>query len=240
MSEGRIIGGNFAPIASVPWTCSQQRLGSHRCECAIISPTATITAAHCAYNIPGNGFYIRAGSDSKSRDGQLIPTIDVAIHPQFNEAILENDICVMFLASVLNTAIPAVAVINMVSSGSSLPSGTIALVSGWGPLYENGTGNEILRSIRHPVFAIAECRQRLGDDVTLTHDMICVGLDAGGVAACEAGSPLVTNGELAGVMSWSIGCGRPGLPSVYTLTSTARLWIEFAMGSHTLQSLIKV
>lgn len=182
IGEGRIVGGNFVPIESVPWTCSQQRLGAHRCGCAIISTYVTVTAAHCASHIPGNGFHIRAGSDSKNRDGQLIPTVDVAIHPQFNEAILEHDICVMFLESPLNTALPGIAVINMVSSGSSLPSGTMGSVSGWGPLYENGTGTEILRSVTHPVFAIAECRERLGNG--LTHDMICAGVDEGGRAAC--------------------------------------------------------
>lgn len=182
MGEGRIVGGTFAPIASVPWTCSQQRLGSHRCGCAIISPTVTLTAAHCANHIPGNGFHIRAGSDSKSRDGQLIPTRDVAIHPQFNEAILEHDICVMFLESSLNTAMPGVSVIAMALGGSSLPSGTMSSVSGWGPSYENGSGNEILRSVTHPVYASFECNERHGGG--LTHDMLCAGLDAGGAAAC--------------------------------------------------------
>lgn len=182
MGEGRIVGGNYAPIEIVPWTCSLQRLGYHRCGCAIITPIVTLTAAHCTINIPVNGFYVRAGSDSKSRDGQLVATIDISIHPQFNEAILEHDICVIFLASALNTAVPGVSVIDMQSSGASLPSGTMSSVSGWGPLYENGSGSEILRSITHPVFSSLECSQRHGG--ITTHDMLCAGLDAGGVAAC--------------------------------------------------------
>lgn len=180
--QGRIVGGTYAPITAVPWTCSQQRLGSHRCGCAIISPLVTLTAAHCANHIPGNGFYIRAGSDSKNRDGQLIPTRDVAIHPQFDETTLEHDICVMFLASPLNTAVPGVAAIEMVLGGSSLPSGTMSSVSGWGPLYENGASSEILRIVSHPVYSSLECNQRHGGG--LTHDMLCAGLDAGGVASC--------------------------------------------------------
>lgn len=181
MGEGRIVGGNYVPITSVPWTCSQQRLGAHRCGCAIISPTVTLTAAHCAYQIPGNGFYIRAGSDSKSRDGQLVPTRDVVIHPIFNETNFGSDICIMFLVAPLNTAVPEISVIAMAAAASNVPSGTLASVSGWGPLYENGTGTEILRTVTHPVFSFFECGQRLGD---MTHDMMCAGYDAGGAAAC--------------------------------------------------------
>lgn len=181
LGQGRIIGGTFVPITSVPWTCSQQYLGSHRCGCAIISPTAALTAAHCAIRLPGNGFYIRAGSDTKNRDGQLYQTRDVAIHPQFNETNLEHDICVMFVASPFNTALPGIAIIPMTSGGSSLPSGTMSTVSGWGPLYENGSGSEVLRSVSHPVFSSLECQQRHGPT---THDMLCAGLDAGGAAAC--------------------------------------------------------
>lgn len=182
MGEGRIVGGNFAQIQMVPWTCSLQYLGAHRCGCAIISPTVVLTAAHCANHIPGNSFHIRAGSDSKSRDGQLIPTLDVVIHPSFNETILEHDICVIFLASPLNTAVPEVSVIPMAAGGAPVINGTMALASGWGPYYENGTGSETLRYVEHPMFVLAECNQRLGGN--LTHDMMCAGVDAGGVAAC--------------------------------------------------------
>lgn len=48
----------------------------------------------------------------------------------------------------------------------------------------------------------------------------------------DPGSPLVVNGELNGLMSWGIGCGRPRLPSVYTRLSTARFWIEWVMSLH--------
>ncbi len=182
MGQGRVVGGTYAPIETVPWTCSQQRLGSHRCGCALVAPAIAITAAHCASHIPGNGFYIRAGSDFKNRDGQLIPTRDVSIHPQFNESILEHDICVMFLAASFNIAVPSVSPIEMQSSGASLPSGTMSSVSGWGPFYEDGTGSEILRTVSHPVYASFECSERHGGG--LTHDMLCAGLDAGGAAAC--------------------------------------------------------
>ncbi|KAG4067500.1 hypothetical protein HA402_002777 [Bradysia odoriphaga] len=62
--------------------------------------------------------------------------------------------------------------------------------------------------------------------------MLCAGLDAGGAAACDPGSPLVSGGVLVGVMSWSVGCGRPNLPSIYSRISTARFWIDFAMNTN--------
>lgn len=170
-------------------------MGSHRCGCAIVSAAITITAAHCANHISGNGFYIRAGSDSKNRDGQLIPTRDVSIHPSFNEINLEHDICVMFLASSFNTAVPGVSPITMQSGGASLPSGTLSTVSGWGPLYENGSGSEILRSVTHPVYSSLECGERHGGHHDMTHDMLCAGLDAGGAAACVS-VPIILIGHI--------------------------------------------
>lgn len=180
LGQSRMIGGNYVPITSVPWTCSLQRFGAHRCGCVIISPTVTLTAAHCTNHIPGNGFYIRAGSDAKNREGQLVPTRDVVIHPTHNEATLQHDICVVFLASPLNTAVPEVSTIPLLSF--SLPTGTIATASGWGPIVENGPGSDLLRSVTHPVYSLNECGHRHGDRIS--HEMMCAGFDGGGAAAC--------------------------------------------------------
>ena len=67
--------------------------------------------------------------------------------------------------------------------------------------------------------------------------MFCAGNEKGGIDSCQgdSGGPLVvphTNiygkkiYELAGIVSWGIGCARAGLPGVYTQVSNYIDWIE--------------
>ena len=63
---------------------------------------------------------------------------------------------------------------------------------------------------------------------------ICAGdVRNGGVDACQgdAGGPLVYQDEdghhvLAGIVSWGVGCGRPGLAGVYTNVASYKEWID--------------
>lgn len=63
---------------------------------------------------------------------------------------------------------------------------------------------------------------------TVTNSMFCAGSFTGEFDACggDAGSPLVRNGELIGIVSWSYGCAEFGYPGVYTSISALRSWID--------------
>ena len=64
--------------------------------------------------------------------------------------------------------------------------------------------------------------------------MICAGdLKKGGVDACQgdSGGPLVYKDAeghhvLAGLVSWGVGCGRPGYAGVYTNVASYKKWID--------------
>ena len=81
------------------------------------------------------------------------------------------------------------------------------------------------------IWSDQECKVAIGaqpyheeDDVT--EDMLCAGGEEG-EDACrgDSGGPLVVEGSgqqfyLIGVVSWGVGCGRPGLPGVYAEVSS--------------------
>ena len=70
--------------------------------------------------------------------------------------------------------------------------------------------------------------------------MFCAGEEKGGIDSCQgdSGGPLVVPNQsdsgqityqIAGIVSWGIGCAKPGLPGVYTKVSNYIDWIEDRM-----------
>merc|ERR1719334_37385 len=63
--------------------------------------------------------------------------------------------------------------------------------------------------------------------------MVCAGFANGGVDACYRDGPMVsgsmdaTSGmTLIGIVSWGVGCARPGVPGVYTRVTHFLEWIN--------------
>ncbi|KAJ0393985.1 hypothetical protein P43SY_007500 [Pythium insidiosum] len=104
--------------------------------------------------------------------------------------------------------------------------------AGWGTTSSGGSQSNVLLAVNVPVVDQATCAKVLEVDGT----MLC----AGGRAnqdSCQgdSGGPLtaqVSGREaLIGVVSWGNGCGLAGYPGVYARVSTAKGWIDSALGS---------
>ncbi len=83
------------------------------------------------------------------------------------------------------------------------------------------------------IFSGASCRGMLGTSFHLG-TTLCAGRREGGADTCsgDSGGPLRDAGGLVvGVTSWGVGCGRPGLPGVYTRVSAFALWIAREMAA---------
>ena len=67
--------------------------------------------------------------------------------------------------------------------------------------------------------------------------MICAGLPEGGKDSCQgdSGGPFICgeagSEQSIGIVSWGIGCARPGYPGVYTQTSYYIDWIMETMAA---------
>lgn len=78
-----------------------------------------------------------------------------------------------------------------------------------------------LRKVDVPVVARDECNTDYSSqDIGITENMWCAAVAGGGKDSCQgdSGGPIVDSntGVQIGVVSWGVGCARPGLPGVYT------------------------
>ena len=116
-----------------------------------------------------------------------------------------------------------------------VPAGTMATVMGWGTRsttiadYPN-----LLYEVDLPTVDDTICRQAYAGLVDLVDTQLCAGFEDGGKDACQgdSGGPGMISDtaqdidRLAGVVSFGIGCGRPGYPGVYTRVASFLDWIK--------------
>lgn len=116
-------------------------------------------------------------------------------------------------------------------------------IAGWGRTSENGPRSTILLQGQVTVITNADCKEKIRKTGALRKEyqfdtyVICAGLAAGGVDACngDSGGPLMLpvheNGSFPfyqiGIVSYGIGCARLNSPGVYTNIQQYANWIKF-------------
>ena len=112
---------------------------------------------------------------------------------------------------------------------------TRCTVTGFGAIREGGPQAVTLMKADVPIVGNRKCsrnyQQRISDL------KICAGYDEGKIDSCQgdSGGPLVCplkgKAYLAGVVSYGIGCARPGLPGVYANVKALLDFIEDTKGN---------
>ena len=96
----RIVNGLIVKPHSFPWAVSLQYKGIHDCGGVIIDQWHILTAAHCLdYSNDLDNYFVRVGAHDQSSSGQLIPTMQLIIHPNYDETRSTNDIGIIKLAT---------------------------------------------------------------------------------------------------------------------------------------------
>jgi len=243
----RIVGGTEARPGSHPWIVSMQQYSSHFCGGTLIRVSETkemsdivITAAHCVYDGTSR-LEIVAGAhdlDNSRATGQQKSKVtgkySVKYHPAYDSQSTRNDIAIIKLDTPINftsTIQPAC----LPQAEEIVADNADAIVAGWGLTREGGADtSNVLMQVGVPVINSNECAKMYkAARITIESDaMMCAGYKQGGKDACQgdSGGPFVVKKDnaytLQGVVSFGIGCARPGMPGVYTRVSTYRNWIN--------------
>nr|AYV99587.1 venom polypeptide [Dolopus genitalis] len=235
--EPRIVGGVDTMIEKVPWQAELLYFTVHRCGASIVNETTIITAAHCLERVRrAKSLTVRAGTSFRAKgkdnhDGVTITVKKFLRHPKYEDSGFDYDVAMLWLESPLEFS-EKIQPVELPSRNEPIPKGSVGIASGWGKLFENGIIPEVLHSVAVPIWDQNECvtlyKQRKEE---ITENMLCAGEKSGGKDACQqdSGGPLVVGKKLVGVISWSIGCGRPNLPGVYARVAAVRGWIDEVM-----------
>ncbi|XP_071533497.1 uncharacterized protein [Panulirus ornatus] len=212
------------------------------CAGTLIDDRYILTAAHCVKGYEAFELRIRLGEWDVNRDTEFYPyfesdVVAVYVHPDFYSGNLINDI------AIIRNVIPVDFILNPHVAPVCLPShndftGQRCWVSGWGKDDFGSGGNyqNILKEVDLVVVSRGVCetalqQTRLGSSYRLHPGMLCAGGqlgkdackgDGGGPLACESSDGSF---QLAGIVSWGIGCGADGVPGVYVNVAHYLDWI---------------
>uniref|UniRef100_A0A3B4AU86 Peptidase S1 domain-containing protein n=1 Tax=Periophthalmus magnuspinnatus TaxID=409849 RepID=A0A3B4AU86_9GOBI len=222
--ETRIIGGEEALFHSWPWQVSLTFITMPACGGAILSPFWVLSAAHCFRRcnsiqvlvvcklLAGNVHY-----SSLKFQMKVVAVSIILIHKDYSTQTKEYDIALLKLKEplIFNDFVRPINIWM-----TTLPLFTECTTTGWGSTRENGPRVNKLQEVNVTLLPSEVCNKYYVGRILDT--MFCAGKEEGGADACQgdSGGPISCfNGsryELAGVVSWGVGCGRAKKPGVYT------------------------
>ena len=240
--RGRIKGGLDAYRGQFPWSASLQRRGVHFCMGVIISRRHVLTAAHCFSGRPADRFSVSVGGHNLTAEepGRLsVPVSRRTIHSGYREGRFDDDIALLRLAEPLTWSDYVQPVcLPPAGADSDRWTGEHGQVAGWGYRDEwrrGGRPADTLQWVSLPLLARQTCQRWFSgaghSAVKVRRGKVCAGVRQGGRDSCRAdsGAALTLHRPAgvtaAGLVSAGIGCGRRGLPGLYTDVTRYSSWI---------------
>ena len=150
----RIVGGQRAPLGSVPHQVSLQDVSSsHVCGGSIISDDIIISAAHCCSSPTPTAILAGLNNLDQPEDGaQKLEVDQVVIHPNYTDATLVNDICIIHLRKSLKIGNESRTGRIPLPPSDHSASGK-ANVTGWGNIQEGGPSSAALMIVQVPIIS---------------------------------------------------------------------------------------
>ncbi|KAK8376905.1 hypothetical protein O3P69_010089 [Scylla paramamosain] len=237
----KIAGGHVAEPGSTPWLVSL--MDTHYvdpvpfCGGTLISHRWVITSASCVTSYQGNHDNIKVVL------GEYDLTVDegwertrcvnyIVLHPEYDYYTHHADVALIrlgfyiFYSQRIGTLkLPPWWHTKTNEAQEDSTSGDLYTIAGWGRVGESGEYSPVIRVAQVPLLSREDCMEVYPE---FTNTMICAGnLTYGGLDSCQGdlGGALASDGYIRGVSSWSVGCGRPGYPGVYTDVTRVMDWI---------------
>lgn len=210
------------------------------CGGTILNKNKVLTAGHCL--VDQTRLSVVAGYNPEYKGMQAIRVEHQLIHPKFREedgnetvpAIIDYDVGILSLAHKLMYT-DSVRPVKLALEMNEIPSpGTQLTAVGVGSHGEVETHireprENILFNVTVPIYDNRKCENAYRTiNVKLTKMNFCAGYEQGRFDVCngDSGGPLMDGDLQYGIVSFGMGCGRPGFPSVYTNIPGVVKWIN--------------
>ncbi|XP_011497935.1 PREDICTED: trypsin-1-like [Ceratosolen solmsi marchali] len=233
--ENRIVGGRPTEPNKYPWLARLVYDGKFHCGASLLTNDYVITAAHCLRKLKRSKIRIILGDHDQfvTSDGQAIMRAVAAVirHRNFDTESYNHDVALLKLRRPVIFS-KTIRPVCLPRPGSD-PAGKRGTVVGWGRTKEGGMLAGIVQEVAVPVLTLDQCRKMKYRANRITENMICAGNGSQDSCQGDSGGPLLVDEggrlEIAGIVSWGVGCGRPGYPGVYTRVTRYLNWIHINM-----------
>lgn len=219
------------------------------CGGSLIDPEVILTTADCvkSFRSRPEKLTIRAGEwDMRStyepiahqeRGVRLVKT-----HPTFKQSSLVNNVALLFLDDKFDLT-HTIDTVCLPPQDFVVYNGDVT-ATGWGSTPTNLTkSQQILKSLELPFNQRSDCERILRRVMRkplfkLDESFLCAGgYPDEDTCRGDAGSPVVfpvpddfqNRMYAVGMVSWGVGCGKPGVPAAYTAVGKFRDWIDGEM-----------
>ncbi|XP_017123667.1 mite allergen Der p 3 [Drosophila elegans] len=235
----KIVGGEETRVHQYPWMAVILIHDHFYCSGSLIDDLYVLTAAHCVEGVPPDLISLRFLEHNRSHTNKDIVierhVSRVKVHELYNPRSFDNDIAILRLNQPVDMENHRLRPICLPVQAFSFDH-ELAIVAGWGSQKEGGFATDTLREVKVLVIPQSDCRNSTSyKPAQITDNMMCAGyISVGGKDACsgDSGGPLQTTFDetpgqyqLAGIVSWGAGCGRPQSPGVYTRVNQYLRWI---------------
>ncbi|XP_020278698.1 transmembrane protease serine 9-like [Pseudomyrmex gracilis] len=231
--SNRIVGGQISIPHIFPWAVAIFNKGNLHCGGTLINNQYVLTAGHCVKWTNHNDLTLGLGMHDieDPNEGYIIDLDKVILHEDFESDRIHdtNDIALIRLRHPIRIT-DHVTPVCLPHKGTEY-AGRIVKVIGWGRVLNDGAASQYLRQASLKVMSYRDCKNTtFGNHIT--ESMLCAYAENKDACQGDSGGPLLYErsdgkNEIAGVVSWGIGCANPGMPGVYVKNTDYLNWIKY-------------